>query len=589
MSVGHTQSTDELLKRFWRKPLCAKQQQGVCRSQTLHDNFKPRMSVVAIDQTDPRRAYRQLFELGRGGMAKVYLAESLASGIRKLVVLKVLNPELSANAEMRALFRREAELAAQMNHPNVVQVMEVVEYRESPFIVMEYLDGAPLSTIIRRAGKELSLALFLQILCQVLRGLHHFHELKDLDGSPLNGVHRDVSPQNIMVLHDGPVKVLDFGIAKISATDVQATRSGIIKGRIQYMPPEQIMGASSIDRRADLFALGVILWEAVAGRRMWEGKSEVELFRSLATGVLPNLRVAAPSAPESILRIVERSVAIEPENRFDNALEMLAAIEDASAKEGLLTRSHELAAFMAEHFGEARQEEQLQIKAALRGELDSGALEPTGARQRFFPANPSGESARVTAEPMELQELQNSRTFRVQRRGWGLAAGVAALAALTLVGAWALRAPPPPAASAVEPSPPKAIMFEVQALPKGAEILLDGKLLGTDHFSGPQPLVDRKVALEVRASGHLSERKEVVLTRDMSLQIVLAPDPALTAASPSAAAAVDSSAANSRLHTPGTARATNKPATVAGNRSAKCNPPYVFASDGVKTYKPECF
>src|SRR6186713_2218689 len=128
------------------------------------------MSVAAFDQTDPRRAYRQLFELGRGGMATVYLAESLASGSRKLVVLKVLNPELNANAEMRALFRREAELAAQMNHPNVVQVMEVVEgreFRDSSFIVMEYLDGAPLSTIIRRAGKQLSLALYLQIFGQV--------------------------------------------------------------------------------------------------------------------------------------------------------------------------------------------------------------------------------------------------------------------------------------------------------------------------------------------------------------------------------------------------------------------------------------
>src|SRR4051812_11666369 len=331
------------------------------------------MNGVAFDQTDPRRAYRQLFELGRGGMAKVYLAESLASGIRKLVVLKVLNPELSANAEMRALFRREAELAAQMNHPNVVQVMEVVEYRESPFIVMEYLDGAPLSTIVKRAGQQLSLALHLQILCQVLRGLHHFHELRALDGTPLNGVHRDVSPQNIMVLHDGPVKVLDFGIAKISATDVQATRSGIIKGRIQYMPPEQILGAASIDRRADLFALGVMLWEAVARRRMWEGKSEVELFRALATGVLPNLREFAPGTPESILRLVQRATDVDPDKRFASALEMRAAIEEASAKEGLLTRPHELALFMASHFGETRQEEQSQIKAALRGEQDSGA------------------------------------------------------------------------------------------------------------------------------------------------------------------------------------------------------------------------
>ena len=539
------------------------------------------MRVAALDRTDPRRAYRQLFELGRGGMAKVYLAESLGSGIRKLVVLKVLNPELSANAEMRALFRREAELAAQMNHPNVVQVMEVVEYRESPFIVMEYLDGATLSTIIRVAGDQLSLALQLQISCQVLRGLHHFHELRDLDGSPLNGVHRDVSPQNVMILHDGPVKVLDFGIAKISASDVQATRSGIIKGRIQYMPPEQILGATNIDRRADLFALGVMLWEAVAGRRMWAGKNEVEMFRALATGALPNLREFAPDTPDSIVRVVERATAIEPEKRFCNALEMLAAIEEASAKEGLLTRPHELAAFMAAHFGEARKQEQQQIKSALRGEVSSGALEFTEARQLSAPSALLGDSARMTAEPMELQELRSSRTFRVQRRG-GLALGVGLLAALTLLGSWALLRSPAASAGATQPMPSKVIMFEVQALPAGAEILLDGKLLGTNHVSGSQPLIGRKVALEVRASGHLSERKELLLTRDISLQIVLAPDPALAASNAAVTAAADPSATNQRTTLPAATRVTKKP-------SGKCNPPYVFAADGVKTYKPECF
>jgi eukaryotic-like serine/threonine-protein kinase len=540
------------------------------------------MSAAAFDQTDPRRAYRQLFELGRGGMAKVYLAESLASGIRKLVVLKVLNPELSANVEMRALFRREAELAAQMNHPNVVQVMEVVEYRESPFIVMEYLDGAPLSTIIRRAGKQLSLALYLQIFCQVLRGLHHFHELRDLDGTPLNGVHRDVSPANIMVLHDGPVKVLDFGIAKISAADVQATRSGIIKGRIQYMPPEQILGSATIDRRADIFALGVMLWEAVAGRRMWEGKTEVELFRALATGAVPNLRDFAPTAPHSIVDVVKRA-AIEPENRFANALEMLAAIEDAAARDFLQTRPHELASFMASHFGEAREEEQRQIKAALRGEMGTESLELSDSRQRAIPVNLLGEPARNSDEPVELQELQSSQTFRVRHRGRSVAMAAAALAALAVIGTWALRSPAPASApvSAAQPAPPKTVMFEVQALPAGAEILLDGKLLGTNHFAGPQPFANRKVSLEVRASGHLSEHKELVLTRDMSVQIVLAPDPALASAAAPVPPA-DSAAPSPRLSTQAGARVVKKP-------SGKCNPPYVFAADGVKTYKPECF
>jgi len=536
------------------------------------------MNGVAFDQTDPRRAFRQLFELGRGGMAKVYLAESLASGIRKLVVLKVLNPELSANTEMRALFRREAELAAQMNHPNVVQVMEVVEYHDCPFIVMEYLDGAPLSTIIRRAGHHLSLGLELQIACQVLRGLHHFHELRDLDGTPLNGVHRDVSPQNIMVLHDGPVKVLDFGIAKISTTDVQATRSGIIKGRIQYMPPEQILGAASIDRRADIFALGVILWEAVAGRRMWEGKSDVELFRALATGTLPDLREFAPTAPESVVRIVQRATAIDPEHRFANALEMLAAIEAASAKEGLLAHPHELAAFMATHFGQAREEEQIQIKAALRSEPDSGAIEIT--RSRRIASTLSADFPRVTAEPVELQDLhevQESRTFRVRRRGFAVAAGVALLAAIVLVASWAMRRSSPAAPVATESPQPKTVMVEVQAQPLGAQIFLEGKLLGENHFSGALPLTNRKVSLEVRATGHTSEHKEIALTRDMSLQFVLAPEPAIVAASASAPAP-DS---NARV-VPPVVRATKK-------RLPQCNPPFVFAADGVKTYKPECF
>src|SRR6478736_241297 len=542
------------------------------------------MSAAAFDQTDPRRAYRQLFELGRGGMAKVYLAESLVSGIRKLVVLKVLNPELSANSEMRALFRREAELAAQMNHPNVVQVMEVVEDHESPFIVMEYLDGAPLSTIIRRAGKQLPLALYLQIFCQVLRGLHHFHELRDLDGSPLNGVHRDVSPQNVMVLHDGPVKVLDFGIAKVSATDIQATRAGIIKGRIQYMPPEQILGSATIDRRADLFALGVMLWEAVAGRRMWEGKTEVELFRALATGALPKLRDFAPTAPYSIVEIVKRATAIEPQNRYATALDMLAAIEEAAAKDFLQTRPHELAAFMATHFGDAREEEQRQIKAALRGEMGTESIELSDSRQRAIPANFRRDSGRMTAEPMELQELQSSRMFRVPRRGRNLAIAAAALATLVFVGGWALhRSPPPPApVSAAQPASPKAVMFEVQALPAGAEILLDGKALGADHFVGPQPFSERKVALEVRANGHLTERKELVLTRDMSLQIVLAPDPALAATSAPTTAPVESASPSPKQATLAPSRALKKP-------SGKCNPPYVFAADGVKIYKPECF
>ncbi|HEX2670009.1 MAG TPA: hypothetical protein VHM25_04000, partial [Polyangiaceae bacterium] len=181
--------------------------------------------------------------------------------------------------------------------------------------------------------------------------------------------------------------------------------------------------------------------------------------------------------------------AIEPEKRFPNALEMLRAIEEASAKDFLHARPHELASFMATHFGEAREEEQLQIKAALRGEMGSQALELSDSRQRVIPVSSASESARMSDEPVELQQLQSSRTFRVRHRGRNIAAAAAVLAALGGVGVWALRssAPTPAPVSVAQPAPPKTVLFEVQALPAGAEIVLDGKLLGTNRFAGPQP------------------------------------------------------------------------------------------------------
>jgi len=315
---------------------------------------------------------------------------------------------------------------------------------------------------------------------------------------------------------------------------------------------------------------------------MWEGKSEVELFRGLATGVLPNLREFAPDAPESIVRLVQRAIDVDPEKRFANALEMLSAIEDASAKEGLLTRPHELALFMAQHFGDARREEQTQIRAALRAEPDSGAIENTGSRQRVIAGNLAGDFARVSDEPVELLDVQSSRTVRVRPRGVAVAA--AALAALLLVGTWAVVRTPSSARSVAASLAPKTVQLEVQALPAGAEILLDGELLASDHFAGPRPTNERKVWLEVRAPGRLTERKEIALTRDMTLQIVLAPDPALAAAPAPAAAESSSSTPNSRAR-PASASRPSKSA----NRWAQCNPPYVFAKDGVKTYKPECF
>jgi serine/threonine-protein kinase len=216
--------------------------------------------------------YRIVLPLGQGGTSDVYLAIADGpGGFRKLAVLKMLRKSLSADAELRAMFLDEARLAARLHHPNVVQTYEVLEEPGGPVIVMEYLDGQPLSELIVR-GREQSafpFAMQLAVLIDALAGLHAAHELVDFDGTPLGVVHRDVSPHNLFVTVEGQTKVLDFGIAKLARSLVE-TEVGTTKGKLRYMAPEQIAGGK-LDRRADVYAAGVMLWEALCGERMWKG------------------------------------------------------------------------------------------------------------------------------------------------------------------------------------------------------------------------------------------------------------------------------------------------------------------------------
>jgi eukaryotic-like serine/threonine-protein kinase len=311
-------------------------------------------AVIPLGSIDTH--YRLLLELGRGGTARVFLAKSRRSGLRKLVVLKTLEPELSMNAEMRALFRREAEVCARLNHPNIVQVHEVVEEVSGPIIVMEYLEGVALSQVVARSECRFDKRIYLHAVTQLLSGLHYFHELRDYDRTTaLNAIHRDVSPQNVILLYEGAVKVLDFGIAKLS-TETQTTRTGIVKGKLHYMPAEQLLSDVAIDRRADIFSAGVMLWEALAGRRMWHGHTENTVMRSLITGKLPHLREVAPHYPDYFYEIVVRATALNPEERHSTALELQLEVEHILDDLGGPVHPRELSEFMREEFGEYRRQ-----------------------------------------------------------------------------------------------------------------------------------------------------------------------------------------------------------------------------------------
>jgi serine/threonine-protein kinase len=275
--------------------------------------------------------YEPIVQIGRGGMAEVLLALVHAGGdVRRLAVLKRTWPELATDPEFVTMFLDEARLALRLAHANVVQTYEVLTGGGELAIAMEYLDGQPLTRVLNRllrGRNDLPLPLRLRIVCNVLTGLEYAHTLTDLDGTPLQLVHRDVSPANVFITYDGQVKLVDFGVAKTLAAS-HHTRPGTLKGKIAYMAPEQ-MQRPFVDRRADLFSVGVVLWEMLAARRMWQGMTEVDIVAHLAAGrAMPELPAPVEAAlPAGLDAICARALEPDPNHRYQTAAEMESDIE----------------------------------------------------------------------------------------------------------------------------------------------------------------------------------------------------------------------------------------------------------------------
>jgi serine/threonine-protein kinase len=285
----------------------------------------------------PFGKYRLIAELGHGGMADVFLAIQAGpagSGFRKLTVLKRLRQNLVEEPAFVAMLVDEARIAARLNHPNVVQTNEVGNVGEQYFIAMEYLDGQPLHRIQHRCGQRVKAGQapliepphVLLILMDALAGLHHAHELADYDGTPLQIVHRDMTPHNVFVTYDGQVKVVDFGVAKAVGRSSE-TQQGIVKGKIRYMAPEQASG-HAITRRCDIFSVGVMLWEAIVGRRMWVGMDDVQIANALVAGNLPPMPAELdPRVSPALDQICRKALAVNPDERYGTAEELRSELE----------------------------------------------------------------------------------------------------------------------------------------------------------------------------------------------------------------------------------------------------------------------
>ncbi len=347
--------------------------------------------------------YEVLVPIASGGMATVYLARSRgAGGFERDVALKLTHVHLRESPEFQTLLIEEAKLASAIRHHNVVSVLDVGDDPLGLFLVMDYVEGDTLSGLIRRAkatGEPMPLPLAMRALADALAGLHAAHETRDSEGKPLEIVHRDFSPQNILVGTDGIAKLTDFGIAK-AASRAGNTSTGILKGKIAYMSPEQARG-EPLDRRADVWAAGVLAWEIIAGRPMWPREAEdVPTLIKLVTTTPPRLRDVDPTISEALDAAVAKALTMQPAERWPTA----AAFSKALISCAELADAEQLAEYARVVAGPKieQRREQIRSMGALRtkmGEItEASVMTPSGeyqSRKEKRPEIPIIESERT--------------------------------------------------------------------------------------------------------------------------------------------------------------------------------------------------
>jgi serine/threonine-protein kinase len=283
-------------------------------------------------------------------MATVYLGRVLGEGgFERLVAVKLLHPHIAAQPEFVSMFLDEARLAARIRHPNVVPTLAIERGPEGLFLVMEYVEGHALHTVLRTLAHTrtaLPLPVSLRIILDALEGLHAAHELKDENGEALHIVHRDISPQNVLLGVDGVCRITDFGVAQARSRLSNSNESSI-KGKVGYLSPEQVV-SGQVDRRSDIFAAGVVLWELLTRRRLFRGETDGQTLAKIMGGARQSPSERDPTIPHSISEVVMRALAGNPDARFATAIDFADALESAADRSGVvLAKPRDVAAVIA--------------------------------------------------------------------------------------------------------------------------------------------------------------------------------------------------------------------------------------------------
>jgi serine/threonine-protein kinase len=309
-------------------------------------------------------------------MASVWVARQRGKhGFEKLVAIKTILPKFAADPRFQEMFLDEARIASRIEHLNVAQIFDLGEEHDILYLAMEYVDGDALSKLNRacqRKGVKLPPGIIMRVLADACSGLQEAHDLKDNEGHRLEIVHRDVSPHNILVSSRGIAKVIDFGIAKAVSRVGSDTNSGVLKGKIQYMAPEQALGRP-VDRRADVWAVGAILYHLLAGKPAFEGDNHLATLHLLGSGRPP---VPLPDSVHPAIRgVVRKALAHAPENRYATAAELREAIEDAMVESMVPTTTADVAAFALEQVGDRAEKRKASIELALAAAAERRRVE----------------------------------------------------------------------------------------------------------------------------------------------------------------------------------------------------------------------
>ena len=511
----------------------------------------PEISVTAPAQTDAEDfaggkivgerfgRYLLVGEIAVGGMAEVFLAVHKGlEGFIKVVVIKRVLPHFTDHAEFVQMFIDEARLVTRLEHPNIVRTYEFGEVNGQYFTAMEYLPGEELGKVLNTLAisrQLMPLHMAAGIAAQLCTGLHFAHQFTDPDGRPLNLVHRDINPVNIIVTFGGEAKIIDFGVAKSNANS--RTVTGTIKGKVAYMPPEQILGRS-VDQRADIFSAGVVLWEMLTGRPLFLRDNEAATLYAIMNGPIPAPSKYRPDVPPQLDKIVARALARSPADRYATAEDMAAALDDLLVH---LPRydSRALATMMEQLFGSTRADAKRaiaqtrslarnvslvmklrnQVRVDLAELLDSAAVVSENTEDETLPHHP--------VDPAELELVRPPPQVAVDaalprpHRGLTIALIAVMVTCISAGLAYVIARPRRGhhAATVIDTS------LRVASTPPGAAVFVDGEPTGWKTPATLTGLTARQLSLRLELPGHLpaTETIDVIAGKTISRNVALTP------------------------------------------------------------------